>query len=355
MRVVRPEANSPKVMDHDALRDYWAGRLYNHRWHSSREDMWALLMGRHERCGGDSLLRFLPSDGIAWKRIAGFACSPVSHVELASYPDPVTLAADPRRGVVARAASGSTVGVARLRVLSFTWSNRNSYEQLRVRETLGLVAQHCRELRALSILGTGGGESLGDDDFEGAEACRAAITSVLERCLDLRVLLVIDCCEYSPTPTPGRTYALTHLHVGCMFQSGVTAAQFAAWIQQAPNLRHYGATYYQDEDEGIRLLEAATNSHLQTLDLTGAPVLEEDMENEEGRELLRQAVRGLPENLRLTSFGFDEVAELVGELLLECVEDCNRNDLRVQPPLPGSGVGPKLGRWHEAFSSLCFA
>ena len=58
-------------MDHDALRRDWAGRLYNHRWHSSREEMWALLTGRHERCGSKSLLRFLPSDGIAWKRIAG--------------------------------------------------------------------------------------------------------------------------------------------------------------------------------------------------------------------------------------------------------------------------------------------
>ena len=107
MRIVQPESRPPDspVMDHDALRRGWAGRLYNHRWHSSREDMWALLIGRHERCGGDSLLRFLPSDGIAWKRIAGFACSPVSHVELASYPDPVTLAPDPRRGVVARPAA----------------------------------------------------------------------------------------------------------------------------------------------------------------------------------------------------------------------------------------------------------
>ena len=52
-------------MDHDALRRDWAGRLYNHRWHSSREEMWALLTGRHERCGSKSLLRFLPSDGIA--------------------------------------------------------------------------------------------------------------------------------------------------------------------------------------------------------------------------------------------------------------------------------------------------
>ena len=342
-------------MDHDALRRNWAGRLYNHRWHSSREEMWALLVGRHERCGGDSLLRFLPSDGIAWKRIAGFACSPVSHVELASYPDPVTLAPDPRRGVVARAASGSTVGVARLRVLSFTWSNRNSYEQLRVTETLGLVAQHCRELRALRLLGTGGGESLGDDDGEGAEACRAAITSVLERCLDLRVLLVVDCCEYSPDATPGRTYALTHLHLGCLFYTGVTAAQFTAWSQQAPNLRHYGATYHQDEDEGIRLLEAAPDSRLETLDLTGAPAMPEDFFDPygEGRELLRQAVRGLPENLRLTPFGFDEVAELVGEILLECFEDDNRNDLRIEQP-EGRGVGPKLWDWREAVAPLCY-
>ena len=168
--------------------------------------MWALLMGRHERCGGDSLLRSLPGDGIAWKRIAEFACAPVSHVDPSGANQmphwnnaPVTLAPDPRRGVVARAASGSTVGVARLRVLSFTWDDRNSYEQLRVTDTLGLVAQHCRELRALRLDGPGGGESLGDDDGEGAAACRAAITSVLDRCVDLRVLMVIDCCEYSPT------------------------------------------------------------------------------------------------------------------------------------------------------------
>jgi len=339
-------------MDHDALRRDWAGRLYNHRWHSSREEMWALLTGRHERCGSKSLLRFLPSDGIAWKRIAGFACSPVSHVELASYPDPVTLAPDLRRGVVARAASGSTVGVARLRVLSFTWSDPNSYEQLRVTETLGLVAQHCHELCALRLEGPGGGESLGDDN---GEACRAAITSVLERCVDLRVLMVVDCCEYSPDATPGRTYALTHLHLGCLFHTGVTAAQVSAWITQAPNLRHYGATYYQDEDEGVRLLEAATNSHLQTLDLTGAPAMPEDFFDpyDEGRQSLNQALRGLPHNLRLTSFGFDEVGDLVGELLLECSEDCNREDLRIEQP-EGRGVGPKLWRWHEAVAPLCF-
>ena len=346
MRVVRPEANSPKVMDHDNLRRTdGQGRPYNIRWHSSREEMWALLIGRHERCGSNSILRSLPGDGIAWRRIAGFVCAPVSHVELASTPDPVTLAPDPRRGVVARATS-STVGVARLRVLSFTWSNRNSYEQLRVTETLGLVAQHCRELRALRLEGPGDGESLGDDDV---------ITSVLERCVDLRVLLVIDCCEFSPTATPGRTYALTHLHLGCLFQTGVTAAQFSAWITQAPNLRHYGATYYQDEDEGIRLLETATGSHLETLDLTGAPAMPEDFFDPygEGREVLRRAVRGLPENLRLTPFGFDEVGELVGELLLECTEDDNREDLRIEQP-EGRGVGPKLWDWREAVTPLCY-
>ena len=350
-------ADSPEVMVLPALRKTdGQGRPYNIRWHSSRDEMWALLMGRHERCGSNSPLRVLPGDGIAWKRIAEFACAPVSYVDL-SRPNtaPVTLAPDPRRSVVARAASGS-VGVTRLRVLSFTWSNRNSYEQLRVTQTLGLVAQHCRELRALRIEGLGGGESLGDDDGEGSGACRAAITSVLERCLDLRVLLVIDCCEFSPTATPGRTYALTHLHLGCLFQTGVTAAQFSAWITQAPNLRHYGATYYQDEDEGIRLLETATGSHLETLDLTGAPAMPEDFFDPygEGRETLREAVRGLPENLRLAPFGFDEVGELVGELLLECTEDDERNDLRIVQP-EGRGVGPKLWRWHEAVAPLCFA
>ena len=360
MRVVRPEANSPRVMDHAAMRRQDAqGRPYNIRWHSSREDMWALLMGRHERCGSSSVLRSLPGDGIAWKRIAEFACAPVSHVDLSGANHmphwnnaPVTLAPDPRRGVVARAANGSTVGVARLRVLSFTWSNPNSYEQLRVTETLGLVAQHCHELCALRLEGPGGGESLGDDN---GEACRAAITSVLERCVDLRVLMVVDCCEYSPDATPGRTYALTHLHLGCLFHTGVTAAQVSAWITQAPNLRHYGATYYQDEDEGVRLLEAATNSHLQTLDLTGAPAMPEDFFDPygEGRELLRQAVRGLPENLRLAPFGFDEVGELVGEILLECSEDCNREDLRIEQP-EGRGVTPKLWDWREVVRTLCY-
>ena len=347
-------ADSPEVMVLPALRKTdGQGRPYNIRWHSSRDEMWALLMGRHERCGSNSILRSLPGDGIAWRRIAGFVCAPVSHVELASTPDPVTLAPDPRRGVVARATS-STVGVARLRVLSFTWSNRNSYEQLRVTQTLGLVAQHCRELRALRIEGLGGGESLGDDDFEGAEACRAAITSVLERCLDLRVLLVVDCCEYSPTATPGRTYALTHLHVGCLFYFGVTATQLSAWVQQAPNLRHFGATYYQDEHEGNRLLEAAAGSQLETLDLTGAPVLEEDMEDEEGRELLRQAIRGLPENLTIAPFGWPEdLGAYVEEILSDLVEECNRNDLRIEDP-EGRGVTPKLWDWREAVAPLCF-
>ena len=341
------------------LTDYQV-RPYNHRWHSSREEIYALLMGRHERCGSKSLLRFLPSDGIAWKRIAGFACVPVSHVDPSSGSPSVwncaavTLAPDPRRGVVARAASGNAVGVARLRVLSFLWSDRNSYEELRVTETLGLVAQHCRELRALRLEGPGGGESFGDD-FEGAEACRAAITSVLERCVDLRVLLVVDCCEYSPTATPGRTYALTHLHVGCLFYFGVTATQLSAWVQQAPNLRHFGATNYQDEHEGNRLLEAAAGSHLETLDLTGAPVLEEDMENEEGRELLRQAIRGLPENLTIAPFGWPEdLGAYVEEILSDLVEECNRNDLRIEDPEESRGVGPKLWGWREAVAPLCF-
>ena len=361
MRVVRPGANSPRVMDHAAMRRTdGQGRLYNHRWHSSREEMWALLMGRHERCGSKSLLRFLPSDGIAWRRIAGFVCAPVSHMDPSSGSPSVwncaavTLAPDPRRGVVARAASGNAVGVARLRVLSFLWSDRNSYEELRVTETLGLVAQHCRELRALRLEGPGGGESFGDD-FEGAEACRAAITSVLERCVDLRVLLVVDCCEYSPTATPGRTYALTHLHVGCLFYFGVTATQLSTWVQQAPNLRHFGATYYQDEHEGNRLLEAAAGSHLETLDLTGAPVLEEDMENEEGRELLRQAIRGLPENLTIAPFGWPEdLGAYVEEILSDLVEECNRNDLRIEDPEESRGVGPKLWGWREAVAPLCF-
>ena len=53
-------------MDHATMRRTDAqGRLYNHRWHSSRDEMWALLMGRHERCGSNSLLRSLPGDGIA--------------------------------------------------------------------------------------------------------------------------------------------------------------------------------------------------------------------------------------------------------------------------------------------------
>ena len=330
-------------------------RPYNIRWHSSRDQMWALLMGRHERCGGDSLLRSLPGDGIAWKRIAEFACAPVSHVDPSGANQmphwnnaPVTLAPDPRRGVVARAASGSTVGVARLRVLSFTWDDRNSYEQLRVTETLGLVAQHCRELRALRVQGGGDGETVDD------EACEAAITSVLERCADLRVLSVIDCCDFSPTPTPDRTYRLTHLHLSCMFQSGVTAAQFAAWIQQAPNLRHYGATSYQDEDEGIRLLQAATNSHLETLDLTSAPALEEDVEMWAGDDNeLRQAVSGLPENLRLTPFGGFMSGEQVGRILSDLRVECNRFDLHVIDP-DTDDLEPQLWDWGEAVRPLCY-
>ena len=73
----------------------------------------------------------------------------------------------------------------------------------------------------------------------------------------------------------------------------------------------------------------------------------------EGRESLNQAVRGLPENLRLAPFGFDEVGELVGELLLECTEDDERNDLRIEQP-EGRGVGPKLWDWREVVRTLCY-
>ena len=74
----------------------------------------------------------------------------------------------------------------------------------------------------------------------------------------------------------------------------------------------------------------------------------------DGRESLNQAVRGLPENLRLTSFGFDEVGELVSEILLECSEDCNREDLRIVQPDDSRGVWPKLWDWLEVVPPLCY-
>ena len=85
------------------------------------------------------------------------------------------------------------------------------------------------------------------------------------------------------------------------------------------NLRHYGATYYQDEDEGIRLLEAATASTLATLDKRSTCHAEDFFDPYgEGRIAPPSRSTQLPENLRLAPFGFDEVGELVGEILLEC-------------------------------------
>ena len=111
---------------------------------------------------------------------------------------------------------------------------------------------------------------------------------------------------------------------------------------------------YQDEDEGIRLLRAATNSHLETLDLTGAPALEEDVEMWAGNDNeIRQAVSGLPENLRLTPFGGFESGEQVGRMLSDLRVECNRFDLDVIEPDTGN-LEPRLWDWREAVRPLCY-
>ena len=71
---------------------------------------------------------------------------------------------------------------------------------------------------------------------------------------------VLDCVDFMPIPTPGRQYALTHIYTGMMDEENHNSPRtFSAWVDAAPNLRHYGCKhcFCESEGMGIDFLEAA--------------------------------------------------------------------------------------------------
>ncbi len=365
------------------LRHLWdASVTYNDRWFESRAELYALLMGRQRRLGKGSVCKWIAGNHIVWRRIAEYALAPVSYLHLdeggtqgnVSYwnESPVHLHPDPRRGVVARAyvldtPGFSAVGVSRLRVLRFDWlsddpDNPPLYSKAVAHKLLGLVAEHCRDLRALRIDGLSA-----EDDTSSTDADREPITRVLERCLELRILYVHDCVDFMPIPTPGRQYALTHIYTG-MFdeENHQSPATFSAWVDAAPNLRHYGCKhcFCESEGMGIDFLEAAANAtNLETLDLFGW--LAHDDETSDAARLQR-VMSALPQNLRIAPHeeydpGDPMFDNAIGDALREAARAAGRGDLQIlrfstSPDAHLSSTRrPLLWDWFEAAKTLCYA
>ena len=398
------------------LRHLWdAAVTYNDRWFESRAELYALLMGRQRRLGKGSVCKWIAGNHIVWRRIAAYALAPVSYLNLREGShalgshqgnvaywngSPVHLRPDPRRGVVALAhvdrtpdkdgdeneeqypmaprtfvAGVSAVGVSRLRVLRLDWSGDDPDYDPRVylkavaHKVLGLVAEHCRELRALRISGSYAGDGSAED--------REPIARVLEQCAELRVLWVFDCVHFMPLPAPGREYALTHIHVG-MFdvENHQSPATFSAWVDAAPNLRHYGCTngFCEGEGLGIDFLEAAADAaNLETLDLYGWGAHLDETTN---TERLERAMWALPQNLRIAPYGpypgaypgepGDPIDNETGDFLREAARRMGREDLEIlkysTSPRALENVfdasstrRPFLWDWFEATKPLCYA
>ena len=326
--------------------------------------------------------------------------APVSYLDLQDFyfcidfwnEAPVRLRPDTRRGVVALAyvdrtppeedegeyalrrtyvAGVSAVGVSRLRVLRLDWSgdlpddDPHVYNEPRVyskdvaHEALRLVAEHCRELRALRISGSYTGDGSAED--------REPIARVLEQCTELRVLWVFDCVTFMPRPTPGRQYALTHIYTG-MFdeENHQSPATFSAWVDAAPNLRHYGCKhcFCESEGMGIDFLEASANAtNLETLDLFGW--LAHDDETSDAARLQR-VMSALPQNLRIAPHeeydpGDPMFDNAIGDALREAARAAGRGDLQIlrfstSPDAHLSSTRrPLLWDWFEAAKTLCYA
>ena len=392
------------------LRHLWdASVTYNDRWFESRAELYALFLGRQRRLGKGSVMKWIAGNHIVLRRIAEYALAPVSYLDLregshalASHQgnvaywngSPVHLRPDPRRGVVARAfvdrtpdkdgdeneeqypmaprtfvAGVSAVGVSRLRVLRLDWSSDDPddppfYSQAVAHEVLRLVAEHCRDLRALRINGETGAGSAED---------REHIARVLEQCAELRVLWVCDCVNYMPVPKPGRDYALTHIHVGYTEETNetysATPETFSAWIDAAPNLRHYGCTHGFCDRMGIGFLEAAAAAtNLETLDLAEWGAQDDEMTD---AARLKRIMSALPPNLRIAPYGaypggdpmFDNA---IGDALRAAAGAAGRMDLEIlkfsttQHALENvfdasSTRRPMLWDWFEAIKPLCYA
>ena len=202
---------------------------------------------------------------------------------------------------------------------------------------------------------------------------RDTIARVLEQCAELRVFWVCDCVNYMPVPKPGRDYALTHIHVGYTEETNetysATPETFSAWIDAAPNLRHYGCTHGFCDRMGIGFLEAAAAAtNLETLDLAewGA---QDDETTDAAR--LKRVMSALPQNLRIAPYGaypggdpmFDNA---IGDALRAAARAAGRMDLEIlkfsttQHALENvfdasSTRRPMLWDWFEAIKPLCYA
>ena len=387
------------------LRHLWdAAVTYNDRWFESRAELYALLMGRQRRLGKGSVVKWIAGNHIVLRRIAEYALAPISYLDMRdSYRDvlywnksPVKLRPDPGRGVVALAfvdrtpdqdeeefsellitrtyvAGVSAVGVSRLRVLRLDWvaddpADPPFYSKVVAHEVLRLVAEHCRDLRALRIDGLTDNELALDNDVT-----REPIARVLEQCAELRVLWVCDCVNYMPVPKPGRDYALTHIHVGYTEETNetysATPETFSAWIDAAPNLRHYGCTHGFCDGMGIGFLEAAAAAtNLETLDLAECGA-QDDETTDAAR--LKRIMSALPPNLRIAPYGaypggdpmFDNA---IGDALRAAAGAAGRMDLEIlkfsttQHALENvfdasSTRRPMLWDWFEAIKPLCYA
>ena len=179
-----------------------------------------------------------------------------------------------------------------------------------------------------------------------------------------------------PVPTPGREYALTHIHVGYTEERlhtnetySATPETFSAWIDAAPNLRHYGCTHGFCDGMGIGFLEAAAAAtNLETLDLAewGA---QDDETTDAAR--LKRIMSALPPNLRIVPYGaypggdpmFDNA---IGDALRAAARAAGRMDLEIlkfsttQHALENvfdasSTRRPMLWDWFEAIKPLCYA
>ena len=170
---------------------------------------------------------------------------------------------------------------------------------------------------------------------DGSRKTRSAstIARVLERarncaCFGCAIVLTSCLCQRR-----GGSRAHAHprrLHRGTTTYSA-TPETFSAWIDAAPNLRHYGCTHGFCDGMGIGFLEAAAAAtHLETLDLAewGA---QDDETTDAAR--LKRIMSALPPNLRIAPYGTypggPDVDNAIGDALRVAARAAGRMDLEI--------------------------
>ena len=180
------------------------------RYMESRREMRTLLFGRHERSAASSCARLAGIDSF-WRRVAAFACPVITQLRDEYMDFTEYLTPDPDLGLAARIGE-KRVGLAGLRVVSLELGECGDREAELLVRGVTLVSQHCADLRALRVHSSGGGMIFGPIGL--------AVDKILHRCSKLRILSLVDCDDYVPEPVAGRTYALTHMHNGCLCHAG---------------------------------------------------------------------------------------------------------------------------------------